>query len=225
MSLPKLLIFASGSAEGGGSGFENLVLASRGGALRAEIVGVVSDHKHGGVRRRADKLKVPFHCLPEEVRWDAGNYQRIAKETEADFFALSGWLKLVTGLDPKTRFNSQTVFNIHPSPLPQFGGQGMHGHRVHEAVLAAFHRGELTHSAVSMHFVTDEYDKGPVFFRCPVKIRENDTPETLAERVNKAEHRDQSLITEMVVGKLITWNGIDPDSLRYPLNYSINHLE
>ena len=219
MSKPKVLVFASGSAEGGGSGFEKLVLASRDGPLDADIVAVVSNHANGGVRSRANKLGVPFLHFPKP--WSAEAYQRFASESGADFFALSGWLKLVTGLDPATRFNSRTVFNIHPGPLPDFGGPGLYGHHVHEAVIAAFERQKITHSAVSMHFVTGEYDRGPVFFQCKVKIYGNDTPDTIGTRVNQLEHACQPRITSMVVNSLIKWDGIDPDSLEVPAGYEV----
>ena len=219
MSKPRILVFASGSVEGGGSGFEKLVLASRGGALDADIVAVVSNHANGGVRVRADKLSVPFLHFPKP--WTAEAYQRFASESGVDFFALSGWLKLVVGLDLATRFNSRTVFNIHPGPLPDFGGPGLYGHHVHEAVMAAYGRGEITHSTVSMHFVTGEYDRGPVFFRCNIKINEDDTPDTIGTRVNQQEHVHQPRITSMVVNGLIKWNGVTPESLEVPSGYSI----
>ena len=167
MNKPKILVFASGSAERGGSGFEKLVRASRGGVLSAEIIAVASNYANGGVSKRADKLGIPFLHFPKP--WDTEGYQNLAQETGADFFALSGWLKLVTGLDPKTSFNSKTVFNIHPGPLPEFGGMGMYGHYVHEAVMEAFKRGEIKYSAVSMHFVTEGYDRGPVFFKLNIR--------------------------------------------------------
>lgn len=219
MSKPKILVFASGSAEGGGSGFEKLVLASRGGPLEADIVAVVSNHANGGVRSRADNLGVPF--LHFAKPWTGEAYQKIAIESGADFFALSGWLKLVTGFDLATRFNSQTVFNIHPGPLPDFGGHGLYGHHVHEAVIAAHRRGEITHSAVSMHFTTEEYDLGPVFFRCNIKINEDDTADTIGTRVNEQEHIYQPKITNMVVNGLIKWDGVNPNSLQVPADYSM----
>jgi phosphoribosylglycinamide formyltransferase-1 len=222
MNKPKVLVFASGSAEGGGSGFEKLVLASRGGPLDADIIAVVSNHANGGVRTRADKLKVSF--LHFAKPWTSETYQRIASESGADFFALSGWLKLVTGLDPATCFNSRNVFNIHPGPLPDFGGPGLYGHHVHEAVIAAHGQGKITHSAVSMHFVTEEYDRGPVFFRCNVKINDDDTPDSIGARVNQQEHRYQPEITSMVVNGLIKWDGIHPDSLEVPSGYSIERF-
>jgi phosphoribosylglycinamide formyltransferase-1 len=223
MSKPKILVFASGSAEGGGSGFEKLVEASRGGPLNAEIVAVVSNHENGGVRERADNLGIRFLHFPGP--WTAAEYQKFANGTGTDFFALSGWLKKVTGLDPKTRFNSRTVFNIHPGPLPRFGGDGLYGHHVHEAVMAAFRRGEITHSAVSMHFVTEEYDRGPVFLDCKIKINEGDTPDSLARRVNDCEHYYQPRITDLVVNGLISWDGVNPDSLICPRDHEISFVD
>lgn len=218
MSKPKLLVFASGSSEGGGSGFENLVHASRRDLLDAEIVGVVSNHEAGGVRRRANMLGISFLHFPKP--WDAEGYQRLAAQSGAQWFALSGWLKLVAGLDPTTVFNSKTVFNIHPGPLPDFGGPGMYGHHVHEAVIAAYKRGEITHSQVCMHFVTDEYDRGPVFFRSEVEIKSYDTPQSLAAVINKAEHQYQPWYTHLVVNGAITWDGTNSKSLRVDIPLS-----
>lgn len=225
---PKILVYASGSAERGGSGFEKLVQASRGGVLDAEILGVVSNHTNGGVRKRADKLGIPFFHFPKP--WDSEGYQRLARETGADFFALSGWLKLVVGLDPKTSFNPKTVFNIHPALLPEFGGPGIYGRHAHEAVMAAFKREETEYSGVSMHFVAKgrtpkDYDLGPVFFRLKMKIHDDDTPDSLGHRVNQAEHQWQPIITNMVVNGLIRWDGTNPDSLELPPEYSIENFE
>lgn len=223
MNKPKILVFASGSTEGGGSGFEKLAESSRSGVLDAEIIAVVSNHINGGVRKRAGKLGIPF--LHFAGPWTGKGYQELAEKTGADFFALSGWLKLVTGLDPETSFNSKTVFNIHPGPLPDFGGTGLYGHHVHKAVIDAFKRGDVEYSAVSMHFVTEGYDRGPVFFKLNVKIENDDTPDSLGERVNRAEHRYQSQITNMVVHGLIQWDGIDHNSLEFPSWYSIENFE
>jgi len=216
---PTLLIFASGSVEGGGSGFENLVQAGRQGVLEAEIIGVVCNHQNGGVRERADRLGIPFIYFPGP--YGSEEYQRLTRESGADFFALSGWLKLIKGLDLKTNFNSRTVFNIHPGPLPSFGGSGFYGHHIHEAVMASFRRGEITHSAISMHFVTEEYDQGPIFFQLKIKINADDTPETLAQRVNQLEHQHQPVITNMVVNGLIKWDGVNKDSLEVPEGYLV----
>lgn len=204
---PKLLIFASGAAEGGGSGFENLVLASRNSILDAEIVGVVSNHANGGVKEKADKLGIRFILM--EAPFTSQKYQQIVKEIGAEWVALSGWLKLVSGLDPKT------TFNIHPGPLPEFGGKGMYGIHVHEAVLAAYReRGPSVHGAVTMHFVTPVYDEGPVFFRIAVPVAPNDTAESLQKRVNIEEHKWQPLMTNKVIHGKTSWDGQDPKTLK-----------
>lgn len=220
MSLPTILVFASGTKDGGGSGLRKLILAIKSGLLKAEIVGVVSNNSSGGASQIAAEFGIPF---VHQTDFAAEEYQRIAEHFGADFFALSGWLKLVRGLDLNTRFNPRTVFNIHPGPLPRFGGKGMHGEHVHEAVMKAYECNECTHSCVTMHFVTDEYDQGPTFFRFHVPVLPGDTAETLGKRVNMTEHEWQPKITNMVVHGEISWDGENPASLSVPAGYQIDH--
>jgi len=190
----RILVFASGDEKGGGSGFQELVEFSRTHppVLDAQIVGVISNHPHGGVRRKADTLHIPFEHWAGP--YDAKGYQTFVGKFHADFVMCSGWLKFVRGLDP-----AKTV-NIHPGPLPKFGGPGMYGHHVHEAVVAAYRRGEITQSAVTMHFVDDvAFDHGPTIFQMPVLIRPEDNAETLAKRLNEKERAWQSHILNLVV--------------------------
>jgi folate-dependent phosphoribosylglycinamide formyltransferase PurN len=190
---PTILVFASGTKTGGGSGFETLVRAARAQppVLDAWIGAVVTNHCAGGVWRRARALGVHAEYWPGP--FEARGYRNFVNYFRADYVMLSGWLKLVAGLDP-----ARTV-NIHPGPLPRFGGPNLYGRHVHDAVLAAYGRGEVTHSAVTMHFVDAAYDRGPVFFALPVPIEPDDTPETLAARVNRAEHAWQPRVLNYVV--------------------------
>jgi phosphoribosylglycinamide formyltransferase-1 len=213
VSKPKLLVFASGTEGGGGSGFETLGIGAREGVLDAEIVGVVSNHKDGGVRRIADKFGIPFFYFGPP--WSYVGYVLFARESGAEFFALSGWIKKVEYLDPRV------TFNIHPGPVPTFGGRGMYGHHVHERVMQAYRAGIITHTMVCMHFVTKQYDEGPCFFRRRVPIQPDDTPETLGKRVNDCEHRWQPYVTNLVVNRQIQWDGKDIASLRVPPGYQI----
>ncbi len=190
----RVLVFASGDDKGGGSGFQELVEFSRTNppVLDAQIVAVISNHQNGGVRKRADALQVPFEYWPGP--YDAKGYRAFVEKYQADFVMCSGWLKFVRGLDP-----AKTV-NIHPGPLPRFGGAGMYGHYVHEAVMAAYRRGEITQSAVTVHFVDEAaYDHGPIIFQMPVLIRPEDDAETLAKRVNEKERAWQSHILNLIV--------------------------
>ncbi|MDD5032851.1 MAG: formyltransferase family protein [Candidatus Pacebacteria bacterium] len=208
MLKPKLIIFASGTKDGGGSGFEELVKNSKTGILNAEIVAVVSNHENGGVRQKSEKWKIPFELF--KGPWTSEEYKKILEKYEAEWVSLSGWLKLALGLPP-----AKTI-NIHPGPLPRFGGPGMYGHFVHEAVIEAFKKGEIKESAVSMHFVNEEYDKGPIFFRFPVLVEESDTAETLAAKTNKIEHAWQSFITDLILRGEISWDGKNPETLKVP---------
>lgn len=211
---PKLIVFASGSAYGGGSGFENLVQHSRGGDLDADIVAVVSNHENGGVRARAHRLGVPFVFFSGP--YDAGSYQFIVNRAGAEWIALSGWLRHVSGLDPAK------TFNIHPALLSfqsgRFGGPGFYGSRVHEAVKQALDRGEITESGFSMHFATAEFDRGPVFFEYRVPLTQGMSAEDIAHAVNIEEHRWQPKVTNLVVHGEIRWNGKDPKTLVVPSN-------
>ena len=194
----RVLIFASGDDKGGGSGFQELIEFSRTHppVLDAQIIGVISNHPHGGVHKRADALHIPFEYWPGP--YDAKGYRAFVEKYRADFVMCSGWLKFVRGLDP-----ARTV-NIHPGPLPRFGGAGMYGHYVHEAVMAAYHRGEIIQSAVTMHFVDEAaYDHGPIIFQMPVLIRPEDDAESLAKRVNEKERAWQSHILNLVVHRHI----------------------
>lgn len=192
----KILIFASGTKTGGGSGFANLVQASRTGLLNVEIVGVVSNHRHGGVQANAQSLSVPFFFMDN---FSTDSYQKLATKSQADLFILSGWLKQVQGLDSATRFNSSTVLNIHPGPLPRFGGAGMYGKNVHKAVLDAYHRQELTNSAVTVHFVTKDFDEGPMIVSELVPILASDTIDLLEARAKECEHLLYPRAIKMVI--------------------------
>ena len=231
---PKLIVFASGTKDGGssqttplgfsktgyrqenlggGSGFENLATSKD---LDAEIVAVVSNHEHGGVRERAERLGIPFIYFPGP--YDAEHYQKVVAGSGAEWVALSGWFKFIAGLDPRK------TFNIHAALLSQldgrFGGKGMYGHRTHEAVKAAFDAGEIIESGFTMHFVTDEMDRGPAFFEHRVPLQKGMTAEEIAKAVNRTEHEWQPRITNLVVHGQIRWDGKDPKTLVIPSDLS-----
>ncbi len=210
--MKKLLVFASGDEEGGGSGARKLAENAKAGVLQAEIVGFVSNHPAGGVFKHAQEMGIPFFYFPGP--YTAENYQSYLVKTGAEFVACSGWIKYCRGLP------SDRTVNIHPAPLYRFGGQGMYGLHVHEVVLEAFRRGEITCTEVCMHFVIEDpsdkekgFDKGPVFFRVEVEIQGDDIPKSLQARVNKVEHAYQSIITNKVVTGQIRWDGKNPLSL------------
>lgn len=216
-SNPKIIVFASGTEEGGGSGFANLIKHARSPwrKLTCDVVAVVSNHQHGGVFRHAEELGIPFICF--DGPWNRNEYQKIVQSSGAEWVVLSGWLKHISGLDPRR------IINIHPALLSsldgRFGGDGMYGIRIHKAVHAAFKNGDITHSGISMHFVTDEYDAGPVFFEHAVPLTGGMDPVAIQRVVQTLEHHWQPRITNMVIHEEIAWDGVNPDSLIVPSGY------
>jgi len=214
---PRLLVFASGTETGGGSGFAQLVHHARSPirSLHCNVVAVVSNHAEGGVFHSAEKLSIPFVHFNGPYKKE--EYTKIVSKTGAEWVALSGWLKHVSGLNPARSFN------IHPAPLSllggRFGGEGMYGMHVHRAVHAALQNDEVTHSGISMHFVTDDYDAGPIFFEHLVPLDKTMSPEAIQKKVQVLEHHWQSRITNMVIHGKISWDGEDPSSLTVPNGY------
>lgn len=202
-----LVIFASGTEAGGGTGAANLVQK-----LPHVNVVIVSNHVHGGVRRRADALRVPFRYFSGP--YTADEYRELIQEisenmdvNEGDlWYALSGWFKKVYWLDPAR------TFNIHPAPLPRFAG--IYGENLHLAVWNAYQKGEIAEGEIVMHFVTEKYDDGPAFFKAPLPLRGIKTYEDYRGIVRIYEHNFQPRLAELVMNGDISWDGVNPESLR-----------
>lgn len=173
---------------GSGSNFEALVAATRDGRVpEAEVRVVISNKPGAGALERARRLGVEAAVLePKDFSDAAAYFSRLADELEkrgAQVVCLAGFLLRVEPVLLK-RFPGR-VLNIHPALLPKYGGKGMWGRRVHEAVLASGDR----ESGCSVHVVDEEYDHGPVVLQTRVPVSSGDTPETLAARVLEQEHR------------------------------------
>lgn len=198
----RVLVLATGGRkpDEGGTGFQELVEQSRivPANLDAEICGVVSNYPEGGISMKSKKLDIPFRLWNGPFTEEG--YRAIYEEFERpDFIMCSGWLKIVKWLPP------EITGNIHPALLPQYGGKGMFGDHVHERAIADFRLGKIKQTGVTMHFVTPEYDQGPIFFECPVLIREDDDAKSLGKRVNKMEHAWQAYMLNLVVHGYISY--------------------
>jgi formyltetrahydrofolate-dependent phosphoribosylglycinamide formyltransferase len=165
---------------GGGSNLVAL-LEEFGAGSEVEIVLVISNRPSAGGLERARERGIPAVVLRDPA--DAVEWVALLERHQVQLIVLAGYLRLVPG--PVIQRWQGRILNIHPGPLPDFGGHGMYGLRVHEAVLAA----GRTASAATVHLVDEEYDRGPVLAAAPVPVLPGDTPETLAARVLNAEHR------------------------------------
>ena len=163
---------------GGGTNLHALLDALHDSSI-ARVARVISSRPDAGALARARSAGVPTAVLR-----DTGDpAELLSALAGAQLVVLAGYLKLVHP-SVVARFRGRMI-NIHPALLPDFGGPGMYGRRVHEAVLAS----GAKESGATVHFVDEEFDRGAVIAQEKVRIEPGDTPDTLAARVLEAEHR------------------------------------
>lgn len=171
-------------ASGGGSNLQALIdyFAQLGEARAGDIVLVAADRADAGALERARRAGIATAIIASRRAPHGRELVTLLAEHAVDLVVLAGYLQLVPA--DVTRRYAGCLLNVHPALLPDFGGPGMYGARVHRAVLAA---GAIT-SGPSVHFVDDVYDHGAVIARWPVPVRPGDDEHTLASRVLLAEH-------------------------------------
>jgi phosphoribosylglycinamide formyltransferase-1 len=181
--LPRIAVFISGS----GSNLQSLIDASRSGRLSGKIVLVVSSDAEAYGLKRATSADIDtfVYSVKSYPNKEAAHRDllEMLDEYKVKYIALAGYLKLLPA--PLVKRYKGHITNIHPALLPKFGGSGMYGHFVHEAVLAA---GEKE-SGATVHLVDEIYDHGKILMQGKVTIEDNETPESLAAKVLKVEHR------------------------------------
>jgi phosphoribosylglycinamide formyltransferase-1 len=174
-------------ASHGGSNVQAILDACREGRLTAEPCVVISNNSDAMVLDRAMAARVPAfhlssHVHPEPARLDEAILATLEKH-RVNLILLAGYMKK---LGPKTlaRYRGR-VLNIHPALLPKYGGRGMYGNHVHDAVLAAADK----ESGATVHIVDEEYDRGRILAQKKVPVLADDTSESLAARVLEVEHQ------------------------------------
>jgi phosphoribosylglycinamide formyltransferase-1 len=177
-----IAVFASGR----GSNFQAILQAIDAGILPAQVVLLISNNAVAGAMEIARAHHIPLQHLSqkmfssEEALADAT--LEVLERHQTECIALAGYLKKVPA--QVIRHYRNRIVNIHPALLPSFGGGGMYGHRVHEAVIAS---GEKV-SGATVHLVDEEYDRGPVLIQKTVSLAPDETADSLAAKVLKIEH-------------------------------------
>jgi len=189
---------------GGGTTLLNILEYIKQGRLNAEVAVVISSRSTVAGVERAKNAGLHVKIIRKKDHPDIDEFsKRIGDELDAanvDLVVQGGWLCLWKIPD---RYESR-VMNIHPALLPSFGGQGMWGHHVHEAALKA----GCKISGCTVHFCTNEYDKGPIIVQRACQVKDDDTPETLAARVFEQECiAYPQAIRLFAEGKLLVQNG------------------
>jgi phosphoribosylglycinamide formyltransferase-1 len=175
----RLAVLISGS----GTTLQNFVDQIADGDLAARIVQVVSSREDAFGVERARRAGLPVAVVSRRDCASAAEFGQqvfdVVRKSQADLVCMAGFLHLL----PIPDDYRHRVINIHPALLPAFGGKGMYGHHVHEAVLAA----GVKVTGCTVHIADNEYDRGPIIVQRSVAVLEGDTPESLAFRVFEHE--------------------------------------
>ena len=169
-----------------GSNMQAVIDACRAGRLDANPAAVISNNGDSGALERARNENIPCYHLSGRTHPEAEDLDREIVDTllnhDVNLVILAGYMKKIGPVTLAT-FPGH-VINIHPGLLPEYGGQGMYGRRVHEAVLAAGAR----ETGVTVHVVDPVYDHGPILAQRRVRVKTSDSADTLAKRVLAVEH-------------------------------------
>ena len=188
-------------ASHGGSDLQAIIDGCKNHAIDAKVAVVISNNSDSMALQRAIKEIIPnYHLSSRQYDSEellAKKLLQVLDEYSVDMIFLAGYMRMLhTSILEK--YNNR-VFNIHPALLPKYGGKGMYGMNVHNAVISAKEK----ETGVTIHRVNAEYDSGEIVAQTVVKVNEDDTPETLAARVLEREHEFLvEVISDIIAGKI-----------------------
>ncbi len=185
--MKKIAIFASGS----GSNAENIIDYFNGNKDVTFPV-IISNKADAFVHERAKKFNIPSYTF-KKSEFENGEVLTLLKRENIDFIVLAGFLLKIS--ENILEAYPHHIINIHPALLPKFGGKGMYGMHVHEAVVA---EGEKE-SGITIHFVNQNYDEGQIIFQAKCEVAPTDTPEDVAEKIHVLEYEHFPKIIEKVI--------------------------
>ncbi len=188
--MKKIAIFASGS----GSNAENIINYFRDNKDIAFPV-IICNKVDAFVHERAKKLNIPSFTF-KKSEFENGEVLTLLKKENIDLIILAGFLLKVPGNILKAY--PQHIINIHPALLPKFGGKGMYGMHVHEAVVA---EGEKE-TGITIHYVNENYDEGQIIFQAKCEVTPTDTPDMVAEKIHALEYEYFPKIIEKIIGNI-----------------------
>ena len=189
----RIVIFASGS----GTNAQNVIRYFQQGEI-AEVVLVLTNKKDAKVIERAKNLKVESLFFNKSELLDEKGVLQVLKDINPDLIVLAGFLLKF----PESILNNfhNRVINLHPALLPKYGGKGMYGHHVHQAVIES---GEKE-TGITIHYVNENYDEGKIIFQKSTPLSDRDTPETVAEKIHQLEYKYFPKVIESVLQSIET---------------------
>jgi formyltetrahydrofolate-dependent phosphoribosylglycinamide formyltransferase len=163
---------------------------------KIEVALIASNNPAAGVLQIAAKENIPTLIIKKEKFFRGNGYVDELKEKQIDFIVLAGFMWKIP--DALIKAYSNRIINIHPALLPKYGGKGLYGNHVHEAVLA----NKEKESGISIHYVDEIYDHGKIIFQARCAVMENDTADSLAQRIHTLEYKHYPKVIEEVVSQM-----------------------
>jgi phosphoribosylglycinamide formyltransferase 1 len=188
---PKIALFCSGS----GSNAENIIRYFAGRNL-FEFPIIISNKEDAFVHTRAASLNIPSVTCSFSAFRDGHEIVFLLREYEIDYIVLAGFLLKISA--PLLEAFPGKIINIHPALLPKYGGKGMYGHHVHEAVVAAGDK----ESGITIHFVNENYDEGNIIFQASCAVENSDKADDVARKVHELEYTHFPRVIEKLWGEL-----------------------
>ena len=188
--MKNLAIFASGN----GTNTENIIkffLPSN----TAKVELILTENPTAGVIHRAKKLNTKVIVFDKNELRNSDKILNLLIDNKIDFIILAGFLKLIPAHIIKHYPNK--IINIHPALLPKYGGKGMYGMNVHNAVI----KNKEKTSGITIHYVNEKYDDGQIIFQAECKVEKTDTPESLAQKIHKLEYEHYPKIINQIISK------------------------
>lgn len=191
--MKQIAIFASGAGSNTKKIIEHFFKVDKKNPSPAKVALIVCNKAGAGVLKIAEANNIPALIIEKEKFFRGNAYVNELKAYHIDFIVLAGFLwKIPAAL---IKAYQKKIVNIHPALLPAYGGKGMYGNYVHEAVIA----NKEKESGISIHYVDDHYDHGDIIFQARCPVLENDTAETLARRIHQLEHEYFPKVLEKIL--------------------------
>ncbi len=189
--MKKIAILASGTGSNARRLVEHFKTHSN-----IEVGLILSNKADAPVLNMAKEHNIPQQVFDKKTFRSPESILPVLRQAEIDFIVLAGFLWLI----PQSIIDAfpRRIINLHPALLPKYGGKGMYGMYVHEAVRAA----NETETGITIHYVNEAYDEGDIVFQASCIVKPEDTPQQIAQKIHQLEHANLPVVTEKLVMKL-----------------------
>lgn len=186
----KIVIFASGT----GTNAENIIKFFQK-SSQAAVVAVFSNKRSAKVLRKAHNHNIKALHFDRDALYNSNEVLHVLQDINPDLIVLAGFMWIFP--ENIIKKFSDKIINIHPALLPRYGGKGMYGMKVHQKII----KNKEKESGISIHYVNEKYDEGEIILQARTEVLEDDTPESLAEKIHQLEYKHFPEVIQQLLEK------------------------